>query len=112
MTTRDITTTMTIPINTLSVWMEKFGHSYLDILKIDIKGSEYEVLEDLLDYNYLPFTQLLVEYHDQFLSASDAREHCHARLLQRLKEAGMVESWSANGGQEVGYIKKGRRIIL
>jgi len=43
--------------------MEKLGHSYIDILKIDIEGHEFEFIENEL--YLLPFIgQLLIEVHN------------------------------------------------
>lgn len=100
--TEDMTKKVTLPVNTLRNWMAQNQHEYLDILKIDIEGSEYAVLEALIAADDLPFTQLLVEYHDRFL---DDKSRRHSQLLRSLKEAGFVELWSAHGGQEVGYLK-------
>ena len=96
-----MTQTVTVPVTTLSALMQERGHSYLDILKIDIEGSEYGVLEQMIEQNIMPFTQLLVEYHDCFLSDKSR----HNKLLQALKQAGFAELWSGHKGQEVGYIK-------
>ncbi|PVG03175.1 hypothetical protein CPB86DRAFT_779522 [Serendipita vermifera] len=56
----------TPPMHTLSGLMEMNGHTFVDILKVDIEGSEYDVLEALLD-SYagqpLPFGQLQIEIH-------------------------------------------------
>mmetsp|Transcript_61414 Transcript_61414/g.150312 ORF Transcript_61414/g.150312 Transcript_61414/m.150312 type:complete len:358 (-) Transcript_61414:2608-3681(-) len=93
--------TVNIPVNTLQNWMSKNNHEYLDILKIDIEGSEYDVLESLLAADHLPFTQLLVEYHDRFLDDKSR----HSKLISLLKQSGFVELWSDHGGQEAGYIK-------
>ena len=93
--------TVSIPVNTLQNWMSTNNHEYLDILKIDIEGSEYDVLESLIAADHLPFTQLLVEYHDRFL---DDRTR-HSKLISSLKRSGFVELWSDHEGQEVGYIK-------
>lgn len=97
----DMKRTVTVTVNSLSAWMKERQHTYLDILKIDIEGSEYNVLENLLESDFVPFTQLLVEYHNRFLTDKSR----HKRLLQSLKEAGFHELWSENGGQEVGYLK-------
>ena len=96
--------TVSVPVNTLQAWMQQRQHDYLDILKIDIEGSEYDVLEALMAQNYMPFTQLLVEYHDRFLDAAERHRHANVRRAL-LQDAGFVELWSQNGGQEVGYIK-------
>lgn len=48
---------------TLSEEMESNGHTRIDLLKIDIEGFEYEVLESCLGNNILP-TQICVEFHN------------------------------------------------
>ena len=58
--------TISVSVNTLQNFMKENGHKYLDILKLDIEGSEYAVLSSLLLAKYLPFTQLLVEFHQRF----------------------------------------------
>ncbi|GIS18490.1 MAG: hypothetical protein CM15mP120_04060 [Pseudomonadota bacterium] len=42
--------------------MRDLGHDHLDVLKMDIEGAEYAVLDDMLQSNILP-DQLLVEFH-------------------------------------------------
>ncbi|KAG7360377.1 TPR domain protein [Nitzschia inconspicua] len=101
----DMTRTVSAPVRTLKDFMSELDHEYLDVLKIDIEGAEYDVLEGLIRDNYMPFTQLLVEYHDRFLK-SEERIQRHDKLLRELEGAGFIELWSQNGGQERGYIKR------
>lgn len=100
-----MTETVSAPVRTLKAFMTELGHEYLDILKIDIEGAEYDVLEGLIHDNFMPFTQLLVEYHDRFLKGEERKQQRHANLLAGLQKAGFVELWSQNGGQERGYVK-------
>ena len=39
------------------------GHTYVDILKVDIEGSEWDTFASLLKEKYFPFGQLLIELH-------------------------------------------------
>jgi FkbM family methyltransferase len=50
------------PVKRLGTALRELGHERLDILKLDIEGSEYEVLDDLLANGPLP-PQVLVEFH-------------------------------------------------
>jgi len=50
----------------LTTLMKQNGHDHIDLLKIDIEGAEYEVLEDLLAKR-LPVRQVLVEFHHDIL---------------------------------------------
>jgi FkbM family methyltransferase len=109
--TNNTTRTVKAPVRTLRAFMTQLGHEYLDVLKMDIEGAEYDVLEGLMRENFMPFTQLLVEYHDRFLNKKNNNNEeesrlRHDKLLRGLKEAGFVELWSQNGGQERGYIKE------
>ena len=55
--------TIDVKVNTIENWMKANGHTHIDVLKIDIEGSEYDVLEDFIQRDYFPFDQLLVEWH-------------------------------------------------
>ena len=53
-------------IYTLRTLMERNGHSFIDVLKIDIEGNEFESLEVFIDDFHgepLPFGQLQLEVH-------------------------------------------------
>ena len=101
---------MLVPVNTLANWMRALGHSQLTILKIDIEGYEYAVIEHFRNTNYWPFEQLLVEWHFQYLDSSrgHASSAAHLRALATLKAAGYVEFASSRGGQAISY-KHGNR---
>lgn len=50
---------------TLQTIMQSLNHEWIDVLKIDIEGFEYAVLQQLMktSKSRLPVTQLLVEFH-------------------------------------------------
>lgn len=54
-----------VPVRRLAGIMAELGHARVDLLKMDIEGAEYAVLEDILAAE-LPIGQLLVEYHHRF----------------------------------------------
>lgn len=49
-------------VKTLSSIMKQLNHSYIDLLKMDIEGSEFSVLINLHKSNIFP-SQILVEFH-------------------------------------------------
>ncbi|CAE6481383.1 unnamed protein product [Rhizoctonia solani] len=58
---------------TLRTLMERHGHTFIDILKIDIEGAEFEVLAETIKYYVdnelpLPFGQLQLEIHSENVS--------------------------------------------
>ena len=46
--------------------MKQNGHDRIDLLKIDIEGAEYDVLDHLLSHK-LRVKQVLVEFHHNIL---------------------------------------------
>jgi FkbM family methyltransferase len=60
-----------LPCTTLAQEMESHGHDHIDLLKIDIEGFEYEVLESCLS-QHIPIHQICVEFHDFFPEISKA----------------------------------------
>lgn len=50
--------------------MQKLQHNYVDLIKMDIEGEEYEVIRDLLNMGVI-FGQIIVEFHDRFESVKD-----------------------------------------
>src|SRR5215204_3500769 len=58
--------TIEVPCLDLSSLMKQNQHQHIDLLKLDIEGAEYEVLEQILRQR-IPVRQLLVEFHDGIL---------------------------------------------
>ncbi|KAG0346864.1 hypothetical protein BG004_000669 [Podila humilis] len=78
---------------TLRTLMEENGHDWIDILKVDIEGSEYDTFEAIMDDfpGTLPFGQLQLELHvpdawvtfDRFLA-----------FWERLEQRGVFPWWT------------------
>jgi FkbM family methyltransferase len=62
--------------------MEALGHRHIDLIKMDIEGGEYEVIDDMLD-DHIPVAQLAVEFHHSYATIPLTRT-VHA--VQRLRE--------------------------
>ncbi len=71
-----------LPVRELAGIMKELGHDHIDLLKMDIEGSEYEVIEDLLARK-LPIRQLLVEYHHRFPGIGNDKTQASIDLLER-----------------------------
>eukprot|EP00514_Thraustochytrium_sp_LLF1b_P003164 CAMPEP_0184509584 /NCGR_PEP_ID=MMETSP0198_2-20121128/1363_1 /TAXON_ID=1112570 /ORGANISM="Thraustochytrium sp., Strain LLF1b" /LENGTH=307 /DNA_ID=CAMNT_0026899427 /DNA_START=121 /DNA_END=1044 /DNA_ORIENTATION=- len=91
-----------VKVNTLRNWMEQFGHEHIDILKIDIEGSEYGVLEQLITERYFPFTQLLVEFHERFLDPEDV--YRHKKVLEGILDNGFQVAFKSRSAREYTFI--------
>jgi len=53
-----------IPVKTIPTIMKELGHNYITILKVDVEGSEFLMLQDLLDRTGCPqIDQITLEWH-------------------------------------------------
>ena len=58
--------TIEVPCVDLTTLMKQNGHDRIDLLKIDIEGAEYDVIDHILG-NKLRVRQVLVEFHHNIL---------------------------------------------
>jgi FkbM family methyltransferase len=75
-----------LPCTSLTQEMKLNGHDSIDLLKIDIEGFEYEVLESCLSEN-IHIQQICVEFHDFFPDIPKARTN---QMIRDLKAHGFV----------------------
>lgn len=74
-----------VPVIRLSTAMRRLGHTRIDVLKMDIEGAEYAVLEDLARER-IPVGQILVEFHHRLSSVGIGKTR---RILALLRDCGM-----------------------
>ena len=79
-----------LPVIRLSTAMKLLGHTQIDVLKMDIEGAEYGVIQDIVRQR-IPVQQLLVEFHHRLSSFRTADTK---RAISLLKDCGM----------QVGYV--------
>jgi hypothetical protein len=101
----------TPPFWTLSALMKENGHNYIDILKVDIEGYEFEALDAFMQSiedtrtasgdGVLPVGQLSIEIHlgngTHQLTEHDEKEMNFTRFRvwwERLEEMGMRPTWT------------------
>ena len=90
-----------VNVKRLGTIMRELGHTHIDLLKMDIEGSEYEVLADILDSG-IDVDQILVEFHHNVypgltLAQSEA-------MTDRLAQAG-YDLFSVEGS-DCSFIRK------
>ncbi len=73
-----------VPVLRLGSIMKAFGHSRIDLLKLDIEGAEYAVIRDLVN-DELDVRQVVFEVHDNLRGIT--RWH-NAVAMRRLRRAG------------------------
>lgn len=88
-----------VPIYRLRTICRMLGHERLDLLKMDIEGAEYEVVDDLLSSG-IHASQLLVEFHHRWPEIGRARTR---EIVQRLNRAGYQIFHVSSGGDEYSF---------
>lgn len=87
---------------TVESMMKKLGHTKIDLLKIDIEGAEYELLNTLLDSSLRP-KQLLVEFHHRFKGIGKQKT---IDIVNRLKKEGYLITHISITGRELSFMHK------
>lgn len=92
-----------VPAFQLSSVVKRLGHRRIDLLKMDIEGAEYQVLEGLLASSIMP-DQLLVEFHHRFPGIGIGKT---ADMIERLGYAGYRIFAISETGREVSFLRTG-----
>lgn len=82
--------------------MEELGHHHIDILKMDIEGSEFGVIPQILQSG-CEFSQLCVEQHFRFFPDGKKRMR---RLVELLNQYGYYITDVLDSGEELLFVKK------
>lgn len=76
-------------------------HQKIDILKLDIEGSEHEVISDVLQSG-IEISQILIEFHDRFMPNGKEKT---IQTVKELRKFGYEIFAVSNTCQEVSFIK-------
>ena len=97
------------PNNTIKVKMKTFDdivrelrHKHIDVIKMDIEGSEYAVLEEILA-SEIKVDQLLIEFHDRLF---DQENYKSKKIVKKMNENGYEVFASSSTYEEVSFIHK------
>jgi len=90
-----------IPVRRLTEIARENGHKHIDILKLDVEGAEFGVIDDFISSN-LEIGQILIEFHYRF--------HGHgimetAAYINRLRQHGYYLFYRSPWCEEFGFIK-------
>ena len=91
-----------VQMQNLETICNELGHSKIDVLKMDIEGSEYEIIPYLMSLN-LPIEQILIEFHHRFFEDGFAKTK---NVLEMLKNNGYKIFGVSNSMQEISFIKE------
>jgi len=90
-----------LPVMKLSTAMRLEGHDRIDLLKMDIEGAEYAVIEDIVREG-IPVTQLLVEFHHRLSSVGTKKTQ---RALALLHGYGMRISYVCPRKEILAFVR-------
>jgi len=88
------------PAYTVHTIMEELQHKRVDLLKMDVEGAEYDILDGLQNATHLP-QQLLIEFHHRFPGIGKQRTAASIRILSDL---GYRIFDVSETGRELGFV--------
>jgi len=91
-----------VDVKTIVSIMQELEHKHIDILKMDIEGMEYRVIDNMLETNILP-TQVLIEFHHRFKNIGIKHT---LKAVKKLRKAGYKVFHVSKTGEEIAFIKK------
>ncbi len=94
-----------VPVDRLKNVMQQHGHSRLDLLKLDIEGAEYRVIESILR-DKLDIRVLCVEYDEWFSPLDAAFKQRITTSVTSLLDAG-YDLIYAQGNGNYTFMRKG-----
>jgi FkbM family methyltransferase len=94
--------TVSLTVKSLAQTMRELGHERVDVLKLDVEGSEYDVLDTLCESN-LDVRQVLVEFHHRILRLGPEPTR---RTVLRLRRAGYRVFAKSEDSEVVSFIRK------
>ncbi len=90
-----------INVKRLPTVMSDLGHQHIDILKMDIEGSEYQVIDEIID-SKIEIKQILVEFHHRFITIGKEKTD---EAIKKLNKAGYDIFFISETGREYSFIK-------
>jgi len=84
--------------------MLELGHDHIDLLKMDIEGAEYTVIENLVRER-VDIRQLLVEFHHHYRHIDGMSAERTKEAVQKLNRAGFKIFHLSPSGEEYSFIK-------
>lgn len=89
-----------VPVKPLASLMEDLSHEHIDILKMDIEGAEYSVIEALVTSPIRP-GMLLVEFHHRFPEQNIRKTQ---NAISSLRKVGYKVFHVSDNGEEVSFM--------
>jgi FkbM family methyltransferase len=76
------------------------GHKQIDVLKMDIEGAEYNVIDSVLESS-VPINQILIEFHDRLFNDGKTKT---ISVIKKIKNHGYEIFGVSESFEEVSFI--------
>jgi FkbM family methyltransferase len=93
-----------VQVRTLPSVMRELGHDHIDLLKLDIEGAEYDVIENLTRAK-IDVRQLLVEFHHHDRHTDGMSAERTRQAVRKLNRAGFRIFHMTARGEEFSFLK-------
>ncbi len=78
----ETTPIMTAPVLDLTSLVAINKHEWVDLIKMDVEGAEFDIFSNRLDYERLPSSQILIEFHARlFPNGFDQQEKIYQNFF-------------------------------
>lgn len=91
-----------VEMKTINDILNELHHNHIDVLKMDIEGAEYDIIDYILDRN-ISVGQILVEFHDRFFKEGNVKSR---EAVNKLRNADYEIFAASHSYEEISFIKK------
>lgn len=98
----DVLNKVSVQVKCLEDIMKELGHTHIDVLKMDIEGSEYDVIENILSAK-ISISQILIEFHDRFYNNGELKTQ---KAVDKLKQNGFEIFGISDSFEEISFVNK------
>jgi FkbM family methyltransferase len=80
----------------------ELGHKHIDVLKMDVEGAEYDVIEDMLNTK-ISINQFLIEFHERLFENGKSKTQ---KIIKKLNSNGYEIFAISDSFEEISFINK------
>ena len=91
---------ITVPAKSLTSIVNELNHQPIDVLKMDIEGAEYAVIDEMINHNIRP-TQIIVEFHHHYPEIGIPKT---LKAIQQLHQLGYKLFFYSTALEEFSFI--------